>query len=79
MPNPKYISLDQALLDLGSSTNYKDGKGLTPLYYSVLYGKNAACAEMLLHERAVIGTRDENGWCEIHQVGWDPFVVESLI
>jgi hypothetical protein len=33
-----------------------------------LYGKNAACAELLLHERAVIGTQDEQGWFEIHQV-----------
>jgi len=41
---------------------------LSPLYYSVLYGKNAACAEMLLHERAMIGTQDEQGWYEVHQV-----------
>ncbi|KAL4233853.1 hypothetical protein ACF0H5_008529 [Mactra antiquata] len=57
----------KTLLDLGASTNYKDGGGLTPLYYSVLYGKNPSCAEMLLHERAFIGVRDEQGWYEIHQ------------
>lgn len=56
------------MLDLGASTNYKDSRGLTPLYYSVLYGKNANCTEMLLHERAQIGIRDEQGWYEIHQV-----------
>ena len=27
----------QTFLDLGASTNYKDSRGLTPLYYSVLY------------------------------------------
>ena len=58
----------QTLLDLGASTNYKDSRGLTPLYYSVLYGKNANCTEMLLHERAQIGVQDEQGWYEIHQV-----------
>ena len=58
----------QTLLDLGASTNYKDSRGLTPLYYSVLYGKNANCTEMLLHERAQLGVQDENGWYEIHQV-----------
>ena len=58
----------QTILDLGASTNYKDSRGLTPLYYSVLYGKNANCTEMLLHERAQLGVQDENGWYEIHQV-----------
>lgn len=72
------LPLFQTLLDLGASTNYKDGKGLTPLYYSVLYGKNAACAEMLLHERALIGTQDEQGWYEIHQVIQYGFVFSSM-
>ena len=63
----------QTFLDLGASTNYKDSRGLTPLYYSVLYGKNANCTEMLLHERAHVGVQDEQGWYEIHQVSKKQF------
>lgn len=58
----------QTLLDLGASPDFKDGRGLTPLYYSVSNDTNQACTEMLLHERAVVGTHDDQGWCEIHQV-----------
>ncbi|KAK7494551.1 hypothetical protein BaRGS_00014204 [Batillaria attramentaria] len=57
----------KTLLDLGASADYKDGRGLTPLYYSVSNDTNQACTEMLLHERAYVGTHDDQGWCEIHQ------------
>ncbi|KAL8583265.1 hypothetical protein ACOMHN_043100 [Nucella lapillus] len=57
----------KTLLDLGSSPDFKDGRGLTPLYYSVSNDTNQACTEMLLHERASVGTHDDQGWCEIHQ------------
>lgn len=57
------------MLDLGASPDYKDGRGLTPLYYSVSNDTNPICTEMLLHERATLGTHDDQGWCEIHQVG----------
>uniref|UniRef100_UPI0037E9C06E SH3 and multiple ankyrin repeat domains protein 1-like n=1 Tax=Semicossyphus pulcher TaxID=241346 RepID=UPI0037E9C06E len=56
-----------ALLSLGSSTNYKDRCGLTPLYHTVLTGGDTSCCETLLYYRARLGTRDENGWDESHQ------------
>lgn len=60
--------LTQALLSLGASPNYKDRCGLTPLYHTVLAGGDTTCCETLLYYRAKIGTRDENGWDESHQV-----------
>ncbi|XP_064595524.1 SH3 and multiple ankyrin repeat domains protein 3-like [Liolophura sinensis] len=56
----------KTLLDLGAAPNYKDGRGLTPLYYSVANDTDAMCSELLLHDRAAIGTPDEQGWFEIH-------------
>lgn len=58
----------QTLLDLGASPDYKDSRGLTPLYHSALGGGDALCCELLLHDHAQLGTTDENGWQEIHQV-----------
>ncbi|XP_055333159.1 protein shank-like isoform X2 [Paramacrobiotus metropolitanus] len=57
----------QGLLDLGSSANYKDAKGLTPLYYSVTHAKDPNLCEKLLHNYAILGTVDSQGWEEIHQ------------
>ncbi|XP_060111676.1 SH3 and multiple ankyrin repeat domains protein 1 isoform X3 [Heteronotia binoei] len=56
-----------ALLDLGGSPNYKDRRGLTPLYHTAMVGGDPRCCELLLYNRAYIGTTDENGWQEIHQ------------
>ncbi|XP_068097509.1 SH3 and multiple ankyrin repeat domains protein 1 isoform X1 [Hyperolius riggenbachi] len=56
------------LLDLGGSPNYKDRRGLTPLYHTAMVGGDPRCCELLLYNRAYIGTVDENGWQEIHQV-----------
>ncbi|XP_062368542.1 SH3 and multiple ankyrin repeat domains protein 1-like [Cinclus cinclus] len=56
-----------ALLDLGGSPNYKDRRGLTPLYHTAMVGGDPRCCELLLYNRAHIGTADENGWQEIHQ------------
>nr|UVH70858.1 SHANK [Octopus bimaculoides] len=56
----------KTLLDLGASPNYKDLRYLTPLYY-VVSKADPVCAELLLNERAIIGTTDEQGWFEIHQ------------
>ncbi|XP_072281376.1 SH3 and multiple ankyrin repeat domains protein 1 [Pyxicephalus adspersus] len=55
------------LLDLGGSPNYKDRRGLTPLYHTAMVGGDPRCCELLLYNRAYIGTLDENGWQEIHQ------------
>lgn len=61
----------QALLSLGASPDYKDRCGLTPLYHTVLAGGDTSCCETLLYYRARLGTRDENGWDESHQVPID--------
>ncbi|XP_077791538.1 SH3 and multiple ankyrin repeat domains protein 3 isoform X3 [Podarcis muralis] len=55
------------LLDLGASTDYKDSRGLTPLYHSAMVGGDPYCCELLLHDYAKVGCIDENGWQEIHQ------------
>ncbi|KAI0228973.1 hypothetical protein LSAT2_020617 [Lamellibrachia satsuma] len=55
------------LLELGASPNYKDGHGLTPLYYSVSNDADPKCVEMLLYDHAVIGTADDHSWSEVHQ------------
>lgn len=58
----------QTLLELGASPDYKDSYGLTPLYHTAIVGGDPYCCELLLHERAAVCCRDENGWHEIHQV-----------
>jgi len=59
----------QTLLDLGASPNYRDSKGLTPLYHCMLnVASSAHCAQMLLHDHAEVGYRDTAGWTEVHQV-----------
>uniref|UniRef100_A0A8C2B6E9 SH3 and multiple ankyrin repeat domains protein 3 n=1 Tax=Cyprinus carpio TaxID=7962 RepID=A0A8C2B6E9_CYPCA len=55
------------LLDLGASPDYKDSRGLTPLYHSSMVGGDPYCCELLLHDHAQVGCMDENGWQEIHQ------------
>ncbi|XP_033224258.1 uncharacterized protein LOC117177559 isoform X2 [Belonocnema kinseyi] len=57
----------KTLLELGASPNYKDTKGLTPLYYSVTYKTDPMLCETLLHDHAVIGAQDLQGWQEVHQ------------
>ncbi len=61
----------QTLLDLGSSPDYKDSRGLTPLYHSAMVGGDPYCCELLLYDHAQLGYSDENGWQEIHQVTSD--------
>lgn len=56
------------MLDLGASPNYRDSKGLTPLYYTITHGADVQLAEMLLHDHAAIGATDPQGWQEVHQV-----------
>ncbi|XP_056272010.1 SH3 and multiple ankyrin repeat domains protein 3 isoform X3 [Pseudoliparis swirei] len=55
------------LLDLSASPDYKDSRGLTPLYHSSMVGGDPYCCELLLHDHAQVGCVDENGWQEIHQ------------
>lgn len=58
----------QTLLELGASPDYKDSRGLTPLYHSVMVGGDPGCCELLLKHQAVVCCQDENGWHEVHQV-----------
>uniref|UniRef100_A0A8D0B9C8 SH3 and multiple ankyrin repeat domains 2 n=1 Tax=Salvator merianae TaxID=96440 RepID=A0A8D0B9C8_SALMN len=57
----------KTLLELGASPNYKDSCGLTPLYHTAIVGGDPYSCELLLHEHATVGCKDENGWQEIHQ------------
>ncbi|XP_034933990.1 uncharacterized protein Prosap isoform X2 [Chelonus insularis] len=57
----------KTLLELGASPNYKDLKGLTPLYYSVIHQTDPRICEILLNYHATIGSQDCQGWQEIHQ------------
>eukprot|EP00117_Sycon_ciliatum_P022816 scpid20993/ scgid19566/ SH3 and multiple ankyrin repeat domains protein 3; Proline-rich synapse-associated protein 2 len=58
----------QILLDLGASPNYRDRKGLTPLYNTTLpCGGGADMALLLLREHSQLMISDANGWQEIHQ------------
>uniref|UniRef100_A0A3P9PNT1 SH3 and multiple ankyrin repeat domains 2 n=1 Tax=Poecilia reticulata TaxID=8081 RepID=A0A3P9PNT1_POERE len=55
------------LLELGASPDYKDSRGLTPLYHSVVTGGDPGCCELLLSQQASVCCQDENGWHEVHQ------------
>ncbi|XP_034470975.1 LOW QUALITY PROTEIN: SH3 and multiple ankyrin repeat domains protein 2-like [Hippoglossus hippoglossus] len=55
------------LLELGASPDYKDSRGLTPLYHSVVGGGDPGCCELLLSHQASVCCQDENGWHEVHQ------------
>ena len=59
----------RTLLDLGASPNYKDAKGLSPLYLAVSHSADVTLTEMLLHDHAIVGAQDLQGWQEVHQVG----------
>lgn len=58
----------RTMLDLGASPNYKDNKGLTPLYLTVSGGSDVELCELLLHDHALVGATDLQGWQEVHQV-----------
>ncbi|CAG9854994.1 unnamed protein product [Phyllotreta striolata] len=57
----------KTLLELGASPNYKDNKGLTPVYYTVSPHVDPSFAETLLHDHATTGAQDAQGWQEVHQ------------
>lgn len=54
-------------MELGASPNYKDAKGLTPVYLSVTKKTDSKLTKALLHDHASLGTQDSQGWQEIHQ------------
>ncbi|XP_017867990.1 PREDICTED: uncharacterized protein LOC108616961 [Drosophila arizonae] len=55
------------LLELGASPNYRDGRGITPLYISITRKCDAKITESLLHDHATLGIQDSQGWNEVHQ------------
>lgn len=55
------------LLELGASPNYRDTKGLTPVYLSVTRKTEPKICEVLLHDHATLGIQDSQGWQEVHQ------------
>ncbi|XP_049825338.1 SH3 and multiple ankyrin repeat domains protein 2 isoform X3 [Aethina tumida] len=57
----------QTLLELGASPNYKDNKGLTPLYLTITHAVDPKYTELLLHDHATTGAKDAQGWHEVHQ------------
>ncbi|XP_074657452.1 uncharacterized protein LOC141910635 isoform X2 [Tubulanus polymorphus] len=57
----------KALLELGSSPNYKDKRNLTPTYYAVNNDTPALALELLLHDHGTVDSQDEQGWSEVHQ------------
>ncbi|XP_033102065.1 SH3 and multiple ankyrin repeat domains protein 3-like isoform X3 [Anneissia japonica] len=57
----------EVILDLGASPNYKDERGLTPLYYTAMHGGDPRVAEILLKDKATVNNVDSQGWSEIHQ------------
>ncbi|XP_074037610.1 SH3 and multiple ankyrin repeat domains prosap isoform X2 [Leptinotarsa decemlineata] len=63
----KNLEALKTLLELGASPNYKDNKGLTPLYYTITLNVEATFSETLLHDHATTGSQDAQGWQEVHQ------------
>ncbi|CAH0560754.1 unnamed protein product [Brassicogethes aeneus] len=57
----------RTLLELGASPNYKDNKGLTPLYLTITHQADSSFTETLLHDHATTGAQDAQGWQEVHQ------------
>ncbi|XP_034653289.1 SH3 and multiple ankyrin repeat domains protein 1 isoform X10 [Drosophila subobscura] len=55
------------LLELGASPNYRDGRGITPLYISITRKCESKITESLLHDHATLGIQDSQGWNEVHQ------------
>lgn len=66
----KSLEALKTLLELGASPNYKDNKGLTPLYYAITTNVEATFTETLLHDHATTGAQDAQGWQEVHQVSF---------
>ncbi|KAG5896565.1 hypothetical protein JTB14_010394 [Gonioctena quinquepunctata] len=63
----KSLEALKTLLELGASPNYKDNKGLTPLYYTITLNVDATFSETLMHDHATTGAQDAQGWQEVHQ------------
>ncbi len=58
----------KTLLELGAFAEVRDGRMLTPLYYSILNSSSVQSIEHLLFNGSNIGVKDDNNWQEIHHV-----------
>lgn len=56
----------KTLLELGAFAEVRDGRMLTPLYYSILNSSSIQSIEYLLFNGSTIGIKDDNNWQEIH-------------
>jgi SH3 and multiple ankyrin repeat domains protein len=61
----------KTLLELGAFAEVRDGRMLTPLYYSIVNSSSVQSIEYLLFNGSSIGVRDENNWQEIHHVSFN--------
>ena len=58
----------KTLLELGAFAEVRDGRMLTPLYYSIVNASSVQSIEYLLFNGSSIGVKDENNWQEVHHV-----------
>ena len=58
----------KTLLELGAFAEVRDGRMLTPLFYSVVNSSSVQSIEYLLFNGSTIGIKDDNNWQEIHHV-----------
>ena len=59
----------QPIRDENTDLLTNHSRSLTPLYQSCAsVGSDPAITETLLHDHAVIGAQDLQGWQEVHQV-----------
>jgi SH3/ankyrin repeat-containing protein len=56
----------KSLLELGAFADVRDGRSLTPLYYSIVNSSSIQSIEYLLFNGSPIGSCDDNNWQEIH-------------
>jgi SH3/ankyrin repeat-containing protein len=56
----------KTLLELGAFAEVRDGRSLTPLFYSIMNASSVQAIEYLLFNGSSIGVRDDNNWQEIH-------------
>ena len=64
------------MLDLGASPNYKDLKGLSPLYYCVTNSSEVVICELLLHDRSAVGATDLQG--KARHISIDDWIKEFI-
>lgn len=66
----------KTLLELGAFAEVRDGRMLTPLFYSVINSSSVQSIEYLLFNGSTIGIKDDNNWQEIHHVSIQIFFLK---